>query len=206
VVEGERCRLLDRRIRSSLAASLEDLVRETANPHVMVGPPLFDRVVVRSVAAELLQVAKLLRGEPSSARGVALVWRLICEGATSPLHRANVAELREELARIRYVLRTNSVGNQPADGLPRLAVNRRLWLGVTHRSNALRVHGQRGRRTPSPSDPGSRASPADAAFNGMQKGSPVMNEYDDAGARDFRFGVTGMLLMIVAALLLTLLS
>ena len=38
------------------------------------------------------------------ARGVALVTRLIRDGATSPLYRGPAPQLREELGRIRHVL------------------------------------------------------------------------------------------------------
>ena len=103
-VERERGRLLDRRTRSCLAASLESLVVEARNASLMAAPPLFDRLVVAAVADELLEVATLLRGEPSCARGIAQVWCLICDGVQSPLHRGDVAELREELGRIRYLL------------------------------------------------------------------------------------------------------
>jgi hypothetical protein len=114
IVEHERRRLLAGRMRSYLAASLESLVEEAANPPVTAGPPLVGRAVVRAVADDLLEAAALLRDEPSSARGIALVWCLICDGVTSPLHRGEVAELREELGRIRHLLRIGSVGQERA--------------------------------------------------------------------------------------------
>jgi hypothetical protein len=114
VVERERRRQLAARTRSCLAANLESLVDAAANPPAMAGPPLVDRAVVRAVADELLEAAALLCHEPSSARGIALVWCLICDGVTSPLHRGEVAELREQLGRIRYLLRIGSAGQERA--------------------------------------------------------------------------------------------
>jgi hypothetical protein len=34
----------------------------------------------------------------------------------------------------------------------------------------------------------------------------MIGDYDDPGARDFRFGVTGMLLIVAAAVLMAILS
>ena len=76
---------------------------------VLVAPPLFDPRVVTAVADELRDVAALLCSERSDARASALVWRLICDGVESPLHRGEVEELREELGRIRFLLSTGSV-------------------------------------------------------------------------------------------------
>jgi hypothetical protein len=53
---------------------------------------------------KLHELAELLRADPGDARAVALVWRLVCDGATSPLYGGNAGELRTELARIRFVL------------------------------------------------------------------------------------------------------
>ena len=55
--------------------------------------------------AELLEIARLLRDLPNvSARGVALVTRLVRDGATSPLYQGPALRLQEELGRIRHVL------------------------------------------------------------------------------------------------------
>ena len=54
---------------------------------------------------ELHEIARLLRELPSvRAYGVALVTRLIRDGATSPLYQGPALRLREELGRIRHVL------------------------------------------------------------------------------------------------------
>lgn len=107
VVQHECDRLLSRRTRTALAKSLDALADEAANPPAITARPLFDPVVVARAAPELRQVAVLLRGDVDDARAVALVWRLICDGATSPLHRGEADELRAELARIRFVFQTN---------------------------------------------------------------------------------------------------
>jgi hypothetical protein len=114
-VERERGRLLDRRTRSCLAASFESLVAEAAKPPGMPGPPLFDRAVVGAVADELHELAALLRDEPSSARGLALTWCLLSDGVASPLHRGDVAALRDELGRIGYLLRAAGPGPRGVD-------------------------------------------------------------------------------------------
>ncbi len=60
---------------------------------------------MQAAQAELLEIARLLRELPSvSARGVALVTRLVRDGATSPLYQGPALRLREELGRIRHVL------------------------------------------------------------------------------------------------------
>jgi hypothetical protein len=122
-VERERGRLLDPRTRSCLAASLESLVEEARHASPLGVRPLFDRLVVAAVADELLEVAELLRVAPSSARGIALVWCLIWDGVESPLHRGDVAELRGELGRIRYLLIEGTVG--PGEPVA-VSANRRI--------------------------------------------------------------------------------
>ena len=118
-VEREHRRLADRRVRWRLAASLDGLVDAAAHPPAVFAPPLFDPVLVLAAARELREIATLLRAEHSDVRAVALVCRLICDGVASPLHRANLEELCEELARIRFVLRAAGaeVPRGPARGL-----------------------------------------------------------------------------------------
>ena len=104
-VEREYRRLADRRVRRRMADSLDGLVDAAAQPSAVLAPPLVDPAVVLAAARDLREIAALLRAERSDARAVALVYRLICDGVASPLHRAKLGELREELARIRFVLR-----------------------------------------------------------------------------------------------------
>jgi hypothetical protein len=129
-VERERSRLLDRRTRSRLAASFDSLVEEAAKPPVVPGPLLFDRAVVGGMADELRELAALLHDEPSSARGVALAWCLISDGVGSPLHRGDVAALREELRRILHLLRAAGVAHPGAD---RSASSSRMSPGLRAR-------------------------------------------------------------------------
>ena len=104
VVESERCRLSDRAYRRSLARTL-DVIRAEPSPKEWWSPVYADREAVHAAGDELIEVARLLRELPTvRARGVALVTRLIRDGATSPLYRGPAPRLREELSRIRHVL------------------------------------------------------------------------------------------------------
>ena len=103
-VEHERSRLSDRRYRRRLARTL-DAIRADPTPKEWWSPVYADREAVEDASEELTEVARLLRELPSvRARGVALVTRLIRDGATSPLYRGPGPQLREELGRIRHVL------------------------------------------------------------------------------------------------------
>ena len=74
-------------------------------PREWWSPVTGDHASVRAARAELLEIARLLRDLPSvRARGVALVTRLVRDGATSPLYQGPAPRLREELGRIRHVL------------------------------------------------------------------------------------------------------
>jgi hypothetical protein len=104
VVESERSRLSDRRYRRRLARTL-DAIRADPTPKEWWSPVYADREAVEDARDELTEVARLLRELPNvRARGVALVTRLIRDGATSPLYRGPGLQLREELGRIRHVL------------------------------------------------------------------------------------------------------
>jgi hypothetical protein len=104
VVESERSRLSDRRYRRRLARTL-DAIRADPTPKEWWSPVYADREAVYDAREELTEVARLLRDLPNvRARGVALVTRLIRDGATSPLYRGPGPRLREELGRIRHVL------------------------------------------------------------------------------------------------------
>jgi hypothetical protein len=88
---------------------LERLAEEAHAASFVPVPRLFDRRVVGAVAGELLGLARLLRCEPSNARGVALVWWLISDGGGSPPYGSDAADLRRELARIRFLLSDGTV-------------------------------------------------------------------------------------------------
>jgi hypothetical protein len=103
-IESERDRLSDRGYRRRLARTLDTINAEPA-PRDWWAPIVADREAVRAVRAELTEIARLLRELPDvRARGVALVTRLVRDGATSPLYQGPAPRLREELGRIRHVL------------------------------------------------------------------------------------------------------
>jgi hypothetical protein len=108
-VSRQRRRLLDRRTRLDLAESLESVAQEALprrRAAMRTPPPLFDRRVVAAVADELRGLAALLRGEPTSARGVAHAERLLTDSAVSPLYGHDVGALRAELHRVLYLQST----------------------------------------------------------------------------------------------------
>jgi hypothetical protein len=103
-VESERDRLSDRGYRRRLARTLEVLSADP-DPREWWSPMVADREAVHDAHAELAEIARLLRELPNvRARGVALVTRLVRDGATSPLYQGPAPRLREELGRIRHVL------------------------------------------------------------------------------------------------------
>jgi hypothetical protein len=103
-VESERSRLRDFRYRHRLARTI-DVITLEPETHEWWSPIYADRESVRGARAELREIAVLLRELPSvRARGVALVTRLVRDGATSPLYRGPALRLHEELGRIRHVL------------------------------------------------------------------------------------------------------
>jgi hypothetical protein len=105
-IERERARLLDEGTRSNLAASLERMLDQSTTTTRRNSPalrPLFDVGVVRAVDEDLRALARDLRAEPASARGIALTEELVTWGG-SKLHGHELAPLREELRRARYLL------------------------------------------------------------------------------------------------------
>jgi hypothetical protein len=106
-VQRQRRRLLARRTRQGLASSLEDLLQEVSTRRRLpLRPvaPLFEPRVVRAVTNELRGVIALLRTEGVSARGVARAERLV-EHAISTLYGHDARALREELGRVRELLK-----------------------------------------------------------------------------------------------------
>jgi hypothetical protein len=104
-VEREWRRLEDPRHRTSLACSLEETVKVAGRPlpGLPSSRPLFTTRVIRPLAAQLSEIAGLLRDGSPEVRGVALVERLLTSGG-SPLYGTNIDLLREELLRARYLL------------------------------------------------------------------------------------------------------
>jgi hypothetical protein len=104
IVESERSRLRDSRYRRRLASTLDVITRQSETREWW-SPIYAHHESVRAAQDELREIASLLRELPSvSARGVALVTRLVRDGSTSPLYQGPAPRLREELGRIRHVL------------------------------------------------------------------------------------------------------
>ena len=106
VIGRERGRLGSRRVRESLARSLEHLLRDAQHWHQLLpsARPLPGVECLRDAAPEVADVAARLRSENPRVQGVALTSRLLIDGHSSPLYSGNARLLREELCRIRYLL------------------------------------------------------------------------------------------------------
>lgn len=103
-VECERARLRKRRYRRQIARTL-DVITLQPQSRDWWSPLYANQEAVHGAQVELREVARLLRELPTvRACGVALVTRLIRDGATSPLYQGPALHLREELGRIRHVL------------------------------------------------------------------------------------------------------
>jgi hypothetical protein len=108
-VEREHHRLADVRTRVRLAKSFERVI-EVALASRRLAPdplPMVRPWVAAAVGAELSCVAALLRGTSPGLRGVASAQRLLTDGG-SPLYGRDVAALREELGRVRFLLRSEA--------------------------------------------------------------------------------------------------
>jgi hypothetical protein len=104
VLDGERCRLAEPRHRARLARSITSLVQAAERPPARPrARPMFSVRVIRGVAPELRAIAEQLRAAAPAVQGVALIERLLHDGA-SPLYGSEVEPLRRELGRARYLL------------------------------------------------------------------------------------------------------
>jgi hypothetical protein len=104
VVECERSRLRDRGYRRKLASTIDVITLQT-DSRAWFSPIYADHASVVEARVELREIARLLRDLPNvRALGVALVTRLLRDGATSPLYQGPGPRLREELGRIRHLL------------------------------------------------------------------------------------------------------
>ena len=110
VIGRERGRLGSRRVRESLARSLERLLRDAQRWHQLLpsARPLPGVECLRDAASEVADVVDRLRSENPRVQGVALTSRLLIDGNSSPLYSGNARLLREELCRIRYLLEPGS--------------------------------------------------------------------------------------------------
>jgi hypothetical protein len=104
MLEAERRRLEEPRHRAMLARSVTSLVQAAERPPGRPSArPVFSARVVRSVGPELRAIAEQLTAAAPGVQGVALIDRLLHNGA-SPLYGSEVEPLRRELGRARYLL------------------------------------------------------------------------------------------------------
>jgi hypothetical protein len=106
-VQAQCRRLLAPRTRRALARSLDAMVHRALhppNPPVRGVRPIFDVAVVAAVSGELVAVAALLRSRDVSVVGVALAEWLLTN-ADSPLYGHEVGPLRDDLGRVKTILR-----------------------------------------------------------------------------------------------------
>jgi hypothetical protein len=109
-VARQRRRLLAPRTQRRLAAGYALLAREAteAPPRTLRSArPVYDRRLLRAVAAQLRTVAALLRAEPASAPGVALAERLLTDGL-GVMFGGDADAARAELRRVVYLLSAGS--------------------------------------------------------------------------------------------------
>ncbi len=107
VVQRTRHRLVSARNRRGLARYLEQLADEGVayrSGRAQRVVPLYEPRVLAQVVNELRELSTALQTGHVSARGVASVDRLV-RHATSPLYGGDVVALRQELGRVRALLR-----------------------------------------------------------------------------------------------------
>jgi hypothetical protein len=104
-VQRARRRLLDPAHRTFLARWLDAMRHDAQRPirRLPATRPLYSVRVIRAVAPELEQIAGLLRSDHAGLRGVALMERMLRDGASS-LYREDAESLRQELRGIRLLL------------------------------------------------------------------------------------------------------
>jgi hypothetical protein len=96
--------LLRRSTRTSLAAALEDAVREAHKAWSTSAKLPLARAEVRGCAVDLIALARRLRAdEPIDLRGAAMAARLVCNG-TSPLYGQAPVSLRHAARSARLAL------------------------------------------------------------------------------------------------------
>ena len=104
-VERELKRLGAPRLQAELAQSIERLTDQAAHPRTRgtTWPPIRSLNVVRAVAPELHEIARVLHSGKAGLRGVAHVEALLTLGE-SPLYGVQAELLRDELGRARFLL------------------------------------------------------------------------------------------------------
>jgi hypothetical protein len=104
-VERLTAKLRSARYRQRLISSIEDLIAPRRRPFDVATVPweFMGADLVAGVRRELDVIARLLRNSDASVQGVALMRQLLFDG-TSSLHGHDIRALREELARVRFLL------------------------------------------------------------------------------------------------------
>ena len=110
-VVREQRRLASPAERRRVARALDGLLADARRWNRTPPPfrPLPGVECLRLVEGEAEAVIASLRGARPSVRGVALVARLMRDGLESPLYSGDPRALREELARIRFILESEAV-------------------------------------------------------------------------------------------------
>jgi hypothetical protein len=106
VVQRQRARLAAPRTRLSLARTLETVIEETLHPRLVSIPsarPSLNRRLIVALQDDIRRLARLLREDRVSTRGVAFSERLLTQGE-SPLYGRDVLALRGELRRAGMLL------------------------------------------------------------------------------------------------------
>jgi hypothetical protein len=106
LVQRQCIRLASPRTRRSLARTLESMIEETLHPRRVSIPSArlsLNRRLIASLQDELRRVARLLRDDRVTTRGVAFSERLLTRGE-SPLYGRDIVALRAELRRARALL------------------------------------------------------------------------------------------------------
>jgi hypothetical protein len=112
-VRRARQRLLDPANRESLARALDVIRVEAGRPPGECHPirPLYSVPVVRAVSSDLGELAGLVR-RSRGIRGLAATEQLVTDGC-SPLYGDAEADLRQELARIRFLFASGDGDRSP---------------------------------------------------------------------------------------------
>jgi hypothetical protein len=99
-------RLLDPGTQADLAARIErvsEAAQMTPRPALLTPTLAINVATVAPLVPELRGIARLLRAQPAGTRGVALAEQLLTDGR-SALYGPDVAALRQELERLRFLL------------------------------------------------------------------------------------------------------
>jgi nucleotide-binding universal stress UspA family protein len=102
VIVRERKRLRQREFCAALADRLDGVVGAVSNPQSLFGGALLNRRVILGAAPDIVETARVLRGDGDVA-GVALIERLLTDGGSS-LYGPDVEGLVQDLRRARFLL------------------------------------------------------------------------------------------------------